>query len=90
MEEDDEEDVALDIMMSHQAVFKKEILNQTLTVELRTVIGWEDLDLEFETVHDPKPEIVMQSKIQFARKRVFDYIQTLREKTRQERKQIYA
>ena len=31
----------------------------------------------------------MQAKIKFARKRVFDYIQTLQEKTRQERKQIY-
>ena len=70
----DEEDLVLDVMMSHQAIFKKEVLNATLSVELRTIIGWEDLDLEYETVHDPKPEILMQSKIQFARKRVFDYI----------------
>ena len=31
----------------------------------------------------------MQSKIKLAQKRVFDYIQTLQQKTREERKQIY-
>ena len=73
----DEEDPAVDYMISHQAIFKKEVLNETLTVQLRSIIGFEDLSLEFETVTDPSPEIFMQSKIKFAKKRVFDYIQTL-------------
>ena len=49
----DEEDLTFDYMMSHQAIYKNEVLNQTLKVQLRSVIGFEDLDLEFETVHDP-------------------------------------
>ena len=49
----DDDNLALDFMMSHQAIYKKEVLNETLTVQLKTVIGFEDLDIEFETVQDP-------------------------------------
>ena len=43
-------------------------------MKLLVVTGQEDLNLEFETVQNPKPEILMQSKLQFSKKRVFDYI----------------
>ena len=66
-----------DIMMTHQAVFKNDILTEQLVVKLLVVTGQEYLNLEFETVQNPKPEILMQSKLQFSKKRVFDYIQTL-------------
>ena len=58
-------------------------------MKLLVVTGQEDLNLEFETVQNPKPEILMQSKLQFSKKRVFDYIQTLQKKSLGERKTIY-
>ena len=58
-------------------------------MKLLVVTGQEDLNLEFETVQNPKPEILMQSKLQFSKKRVFDYIQTLQQKSLEDRKSIY-
>jgi len=33
-----------------------------------------DLHVEFETVQEPSPEILMNAKLQFSKKRMFDFI----------------
>lgn len=46
-------------------------------MKLVTVMGETDLSVEFETVHDPRPEILLQAKLQFAKTRLFNCIQEL-------------
>ena len=48
-----------------------------------------DISLEFETVHDPSAELLLRSKIEFNQKRMFNFIQELQQKNRDERKAIY-
>ena len=45
-----------------------------LDVKLVTAIGQTDLAIEYETVQDPKPEILLQAKLSFAKKKMFDFI----------------
>ena len=47
------------------------------------------MDCVYETVTDPAPEILLRAKLQFSKKRMFDYIQILQQKSRDERMQIY-
>lgn len=48
-----------------------------------------DIDLEFETVQDPKPEMILRAKLEFNQKRMFNFIQELQKKGREERMAIY-
>lgn len=66
-----------DILLSHQAVVKQVMLSNALSVSMITAIGETQLEVDFETTQDVRPEILMQAKLQFARKRIFDFIQEL-------------
>ena len=46
-------------MMTYQGVFNNNVLTDSLEVNLLVVAGMESLSLEFETVHDPKPDILL-------------------------------
>lgn len=48
-----------------------------------------DIDLDFETVHDPQPELILRAKLEFNQKRMFNFIQELQQKSREERLAIY-
>ncbi len=85
----DEEEV-FDILLTHQAVVKKEVLTDNLVLKLVTVTGEVPLQAEYETVQEPKPEMVLQAKLEFQKKRVFDFVQELQKKGQEDRKKIYA
>lgn len=63
-----------DIIITYQAVATKDLMTDHLNVKLVTAIGQTDLVIEYETVQDPKPEILMQAKLSFAKKKIFDFI----------------
>ena len=48
-----------------------------MALKLVTVTGDIELEVEYETVQDPKPEMILQAKLQFQKKRIFDYVQEL-------------
>ena len=48
-----------DILLTHQAVVKQEVLTDNLVINLVTVTGDINLAIEYETVQDPKPEMVL-------------------------------
>ena len=48
------------------------------------------LDIQYDAVQDPQPEILLKAKLQFAKKRMFDFIQKLQQKNRDERQVIYT
>ena len=48
-----------------------------------------DLAVEFETVFEPRPEILLQAKIQFAKTGLFNAIQDLQKHGKVERQNIY-
>lgn len=73
----EDEDPVFDILLSHQAVVKQVMLSNALSVSMITAIGETQLEVDFETTQDVRPEILMQAKLQFARKRIFDFIQEL-------------
>ena len=50
------------------------VLTQDLKVQLVTVSGELELEVEFETTHDPKPEILMQARIKIEQTRLFQWI----------------
>ena len=62
-EEAKEGDEIFDIVLTHQAVVKKEVLTDNLAINLTTVMGDVNLAIEYETVQDPKPEMVLQAKL---------------------------
>ena len=84
-----DEDPIFDIEMTYQQVLAQEVLTDNLVIKLICQDGEHDLDCEYETVTDPAPEILLRSKLQFAKKRMFDYIQILQQKSRDERLTIY-
>ena len=48
------------------------------------------MDIQYDAVQDPQPEILLKAKLQFAKKRMFDFIQKLQQKNRDERQVIYS
>ena len=50
------------------------MLTAGLSLQLLTVTGDHELIVDFETVQVPNPEILMQAKLQFSKKRIFDFI----------------
>ena len=48
------------------------------------------MDIQYDAVQDPQPEILLKAKLQFAKKRMFDFIQKLQQKNRDERQIIYS
>ena len=48
------------------------------------------MDIQYDAVQDPQPEILLKAKLQFAKKRMFDFIQKLQQKNRDERQVIYT
>ena len=79
----------MDILLTHQAVVKASVLTDDLTLKLVTVMGETELQVVFQTEHEPRPEILLQSKLQFAKTRLFNHIQDLQQKNREERLAIY-
>ena len=43
------------------------VLTDALKIKLETVIGETELVVDFETVNDPRPDILLQAKLQFAK-----------------------
>ena len=64
-------------MVSYKEIVKQEILTDQLKLVLRTFAGETPLNVDFEAIQDPKPEILLQAKLQFCKKRIFDFIQGL-------------
>ena len=52
-----------DILLSHQAVVKQTMLTNALSVSMITAIGETQLEVDFETTQDVRPEILMQAKL---------------------------
>lgn len=50
-------DPIIDIMLSYKEVVKQEILTDNLVLKLTTQAGETPLNVEFEVVQDPKPEV---------------------------------
>ena len=85
-----EEENIFDILISYQGVIRQSILTDQLRLKLITQAGGEeDLSIDFETVQEPKPQLMIKAKLQFAKRRVFDCIQELQKKGQQERQAIY-
>lgn len=88
-EEKKDEEVAFDIRLTHQAVVQQDLLTDQLIFKL-IIDGVEhDIDIEFENVQDPSPELLLRSKMEFNQKRMFNFIQELQQKNREERMAIY-
>lgn len=71
-------------------MLSKELLNENLKVKMLTHITEAEMRVEFETQQDPAPEILMQARMQFSKKRIFDFIQELQKKDKDERQAIYG
>ena len=56
-----------DIILNYQAVVNTYVLTDALKIKLETVIGETELAVDFETVNDPRPDILLQAKLQFAK-----------------------
>ena len=65
------------------------MLTEQLVFKLVTNGVEHDIDLEFETVQDPQPELLLRAKLEFNQKRMFNFIQELQQKSREERLAIY-
>ena len=88
MQDDGEEDI-FDMQLAHQEVLRQELLTQHLVLKL-IVNGVEyDLTVDYETVQEPNADILLQAKLQFSKKRMFDFIQELQKKDKNARKGIY-
>ena len=81
----EEAEPVFDILLSYQAVLPARIMTDQLKMQLVTSVGETDLAVEFETVLDPRPEILLQAKLQFAKTRLFNAIQDLQKHNRKER-----
>ena len=88
--EDDEEETVFDIEMTYQTVINQAVLTDHLVLKLIAVDGEHVLDIQYDAVQDPQPEILLKAKLQFAKKRMFDFIQKLQQKNRDERQVIYT
>ena len=81
--------MAFDVRMTYQAVVNKDILTDQLVFQL-IINGIEhDISLDFENVHDPQPDILLRAKLEFNQNRMFNFIQELQKKGREERMVIY-
>ena len=58
-------------------------------MQLATVLGETDLAVEFETVHEPRSEILIQARLMFAKSRLFKFIQELQKIGLSERQIVY-
>ena len=79
-----------DILLTYQAVVPAKILTNELNIQLVTSIGETNLSVEFETVIDPRPEILLSARLQFAKTRLFNLIQELQKVDRNGRQALYA
>ena len=88
-EKKDEDGIVFDIRLTHQQVVEQAMLTEQLSMKL-VVNGVEhDIDIDFETVQDPSPEMHLNAKLEFNQKRMFNFIQELQKKGRAERLEIY-
>ena len=63
MEAVDESKAIFDIRLTHQAVVNQNLLTDQLVFRLVTNGIEHDIDVEFETVQDPQPELFLQAKL---------------------------
>lgn len=63
MEAVDESKAIFDIRLTHQAVVNQNLLTDQLVFRLVTNGIEHDIDVEFETVQDPQPELLLQAKL---------------------------
>lgn len=60
--------------LTHQGIYKQSVLSADLVFRLITNGIEHDILVDFETVHDPEPEIVLKSRLEFNQKRMFALI----------------
>lgn len=71
------EETIFDIRLTHQAVVNQNLLTELLVFKIVANGVEHDIDLEFETVQDPLPELILRAKLEFNKKRMFNFIQEL-------------
>ena len=57
-------DIAFDIRLTHQAVVAQSLLTEQLVFKLVVNGVVQDIDLEFESVNETSPELLLKSKIE--------------------------
>ena len=77
------------MLFTVQEIVQTAHLNDALDIKLLTNTGEHECLAQVETVAAPPAELLMKAKIQFAKKRLFDHIQTLQQKNLQQRREIY-
>ena len=63
-EEKKDVDIAFDIRLTHQAVVAQSLLTEQLVFKLVVNGVVQDIDLEFESVNETSPELLLKSKIE--------------------------
>lgn len=66
-----------------------DVLTEHLAIELVVQGISSNLSVEYETVQEPSPNVLMNAKLQFAKKKMFDFIQDLQKQPKDARKGIY-
>ena len=64
-------------------------MNELLQVTIVTKTGEFTCKVSVEGAQKPKPEMLIKARLEFNKKRLFDYIQELQKKSLAERKVIY-
>lgn len=70
-------------------MISSDVLTEHLKMRLIIMGEPQDLNIEFETVQEPSPNVLMNAKLQYAKKKMFDFIQELQKKPKDARKGIY-
>lgn len=63
-----------DIDLSYQTIAETDMLTEHLSMTLLVSGVPHNLVVEFETVQEPSPNVLMKARLQFAKKRIFDFI----------------
>lgn len=64
-EKKEDEEPVYDIRLSYQSVVSQDLLTDQLAFKLITNGIEQDIQVEFETVQDPQPEMLLQAKLEF-------------------------
>ena len=83
------EDPEIQVLATVQQVQKTALVNELLQVTVITATGEYTCKVSVETTQEPKPEMLIKARLEFNKKRLFDFIQKLQKKSLAERKAIY-
>ena len=79
----------IEVICTVQQIQKTALINELLTVTMMTKSGDIECAVKVETTEEPKTEMLVKAKLMHNKKRLFDYIQELQTKGKEERKKIY-